>query len=117
MPKYEIKLRGTLVVDEQDNGKVDPTLIFEAAFDNTMREMLKLKELQDPSVSGALASGEIVLAATVIAKLAGEALGIADVAMRTALHAAGVGTRDWDNVPPSVRLECVKYATEELVDA
>ena len=82
-----------------------------------MAEMLRLSDLQDPSVSGSAADGSIVLAAIVNASEYGEAVGTADAAMRTALHAAGVRKRTWNDIPQHVRIECTKVEAEELVDA
>ena len=117
--KYEITLRGTLVVTpelgDEPAGNTDD--ILRCAFEQTMDEMLKLPDLQDPSVSGAVAQGEIVLAATVDGADYGDAVKTGDTAMRTALHAAGIGTEAWNHLPRHIRIECTKVEAEELANA
>lgn len=117
--QYEIMLKGTLVLTPDEND--DPTLnavdVLRGAFDGTMQEMLKLPDLQDPSVSGSAETGAIVLTATVDGRTYGEAVTTGDSAMRTALHAAGVGTEAWNDVPQHIRIECTKVEAEELVNA
>jgi hypothetical protein len=114
--KYEVTIRGTLVIDSDDNQR-DRDEMLEEAFDFTMREMLKLADLRDPSATGSVTSGEIVLAAVIAADDYGNAVSIADAAMRSALHAAGIGTRTWETTPPHIRIECTRVEAEELVDA
>ncbi len=90
--KYEVTIRGNLVIEAANNERNHDEML-EEAFDFTMREMLKLADLHDPSATGSVTSGGIVLAAVVDASNYGEAVSTADVAMRSALHAAGVGKR------------------------
>jgi hypothetical protein len=110
--KYEVTLRGSLSPSPDDDG--EPQDVFERAFDRTMVEMLKLRDLEDPSVSGSIASGEIELAAAVDAEDYGSAVSKADAAMRAALHAAEIGTQIWNTVPQHIRIHCI--VVEEVMD-
>jgi len=61
--------------------------------------------------------GRIVLSATVDGADYGDAVKTGDTAMRTALHAAGIGTEAWNHVPRHIRIECTKVEAEELANA
>ena len=116
--KYEVTLRGGLTwEDDGEPAPVDPDAEMERTFDVTMRELVKLAGLLDPLMSGSVATGLFEVTVVVKADTEDAAAEIADSAIRSALHAAGVGTAVFDKVPRHLRLDCLDAEAEELIDA
>lgn len=118
MTELLITLEGRLTSGPGDDVPVGRDDEIERIFDLTMQELLKLGII-DPSVSGSTATGEMVMSCIVEGNSWDEAVAAADSAFRSALHAAGVCTRDW--TPPPKKAEfgytTVSRGAKELVDA
>jgi hypothetical protein len=115
--ELEITLEGRLTVEPDVDGVVcdSPEVEIERAFDSTMQELLKL-DIIDPSVFGSVRAGEIIMSCIVEAESWDEAVMRADSAFRSALHAAGVSTPQWDS--PLCRIDYTPVAKNaKLVDA
>lgn len=79
-----------------------------------MRELVSLK-VDDPSVTGSIASGVIEMSAVFVAPSPKEATDAADVAFRSALHAAGVFTDGWGE-PGPVRIAWHRIEADDSDD-
>lgn len=96
MMKVEVVSNGQLIVSPEYDGEVyDEADEIKRAFDRMMVALLGMDEVEDPSVSGSLASGEIEVALTVKAESQESALEQANAAIHRAFHAADVRTPDW----------------------
>jgi hypothetical protein len=115
--RCEITYVGNLVVHPDYEGEqFDPETEIERCFERTMDELLKLG-VDDPSVSGSVASGDVEISFTVTGADTAEAFQIAETTMRTVLLAAGIATSDWDKVEPAQATFELKQERRELVDA
>lgn len=93
--KVEVTYSGQITVTPDYGGAVvDRDAEIEKAFDGTMRELVKLG-VMDPSVAGSIASGDIEITLAVKGKTVPEIIDYVDGIIRSALHAAGVGTHGW----------------------
>lgn len=96
----EVTHAGHVDVDDDDlAGGRTRSSVLEAAFDATMEELVRLGAT-DPSVTGAVATGEMEITVTVEAASPSEAVAKADAIIRAALHAAGLATPEWDGPRP-----------------
>ena len=116
--ELEITLEGRLTVEPDVDGAIcdSPEAEIERAFDLTMQELLKL-DVIDPSVSGSIAGGEIVMSCVVEAESWDQAVERADSAFRSALHTAGVSTPQWENPSHRIGYTLVATSAKQLVDA
>ena len=110
--QIEVVYTGQLLPSD---GEVLTEAAIEGAFNGTMEELLKLDDVADPSVSGSLTSGHMEITCLVESDAEPEdlplkALQAADTAIRTALHAAGVGTPGW-------RFQWQETRVGDLIDA
>ena len=116
--KFEVTLVGEITVTpEYDGEKFDHDQLVEQAFDGMMRELLHLAGVDDPQVSGSITTGAIEVNVTVEAEDHASAMAFADPAIRSAFHAAGVGTAIWEHLPVELRVSCYRIEVDELVDA
>lgn len=83
-----VHLEGTIQRDGEDD------LAIEALLDATM-EHLMLLDVSDPAVSASVTNNRIVVELVVDATSFSDALAKAETALRTAHHAAGMGTPGW----------------------
>lgn len=93
--RLEVASRGLLTLTpDQPDEVMDAEAVLERTFDAVLEGMFELDAI-DPSVSGSIAHGDIELSVTVEAESFEQAMQMAYVLFRTALHAAGVGTKDF----------------------
>lgn len=111
---------------DYDGEEYDHDQVIDRAFNETMRELVKLG-VDDAMVTGSIVHGDIEIHASVEADSPGEAIAKVDPCVRAALHHAGVFTRGWDEgTATSVTLDWQRVEAEprdvdaesgELVDA
>lgn len=112
--KFEVTLVGQLVLTPEEQGAgLDHDEVVERAFDDTMRELLKLDGIEDPQVSGSITTGDVEISVVVEAAEYGAAISKADPDIRTAFHAAMVHTDGWDDVPLELRVRCYRVEDED----
>ncbi len=111
---YELTFMGRLVATP-DEGEVDfdRDATIEEAFSATQAELFELAGSIDPMVSGSVTSGVIEITLTVQAETFPEATARADNIVRTALHAAGVGTKNWPADGSSLFVDFTKVTTQD----
>ena len=117
MMELEITIEGQLTVEPDYEGQVtDRQAEIAQVFDRTMQELLKF-DVVDPSVSGSITSGEIVMSCIVESDSWDKAIASADSAFRAALHAADVATPNWHGPSRRVEYKPEFRNAKELVDA
>jgi hypothetical protein len=111
--KFEITYRGQLEATPEFPGEdFDRDAVIERAFDETMRELVKL-DCADPSVSGSISSGDIEISVVAEGDDHVAAFAQADPCIRAALHAAGVGTKGWET-QSCITVEFSNYDAEPV---
>jgi hypothetical protein len=114
--KFEVTFSGRLACRADYEGEVfDQSVEIERAFSATMRELVKLG-VEDASVDGAAASGEVELSGTFDGESPVDALNTADTTFRSALHAAGVFTTGWDTDAHRLWMHISHVEADDLVD-
>jgi hypothetical protein len=115
--KFEVTYYGQFVCSPEFDGEVyDDAEEIEKGFDGTMRELAALN-VEDASVSGSIASGDIEISGVFEGDTHADAVSTADVAFRSAFHAAGVFTREWETDNHRLWLRIEKIEAGDLVDA
>ena len=113
--KIEVTMHGQLIPGPAFIGDRDAAI--DRALDSVMEELLRLPSVEDPGISGSLATGDVEVNVTVIADGLDEAVSLANSAIRSAFHAADVVTDGWDDVPEHLRMQWHKVEADDLIDA
>jgi len=116
--RFRVETRGFILPG--DGSEPDPQTL-DALTDLVQDQLMKLDGAIDPDLTASLKSGELTLRACVEAGGHEEALKLAESIFRAALHAAEIGTPEWE--PPTkaeYRVEEVDWHVskiDDLIDA
>ncbi len=91
--RYQVVFQGVATRDPQGKEAFDPDGL-ERELEGVMEELLKLK-VEDATVGGTLARGEVEISVTVEANDFQRALEEGNALIRTAIHASGGLTPEW----------------------
>jgi len=96
MVEVEVASNGRIVVSPEYEGtEYDEQMEIEQAFSRVMTALTELDDLEDPSVAGSVATGEIEISITVTAETQGAAVDSANALIHRALHTAEIQTPEW----------------------
>jgi hypothetical protein len=116
--KFEVTFTGSLIWEPGPGESLeqrDPE--FETVFAVTMEELIALA-VEDPSVTGSIATGTMEISLLVDAADPAIAIEIANGTIRSALHCAGVFTPSWEySAPTRIAVTWHKVEADEPVAA
>lgn len=93
MKRFEVEHAGQIVTKE---GGFLPAEVIDALTDQILDEIFALPDAEDPDVTATLTTGVVHIRLWIEAMSPSDALERAGAIIRSALHAAGIFTPDWE---------------------